>query len=70
VHNYLKVKGNTDLVRDASSGVILNLSSEYAEYEARVKANEAKNTELNTLRNEVEELKGLVMSLLEMNKGN
>ena len=69
---YLKVEGHTNLVRDTWSNGIVNTSvSEYQQYMARVKAREQQGDqirnavkEINTLKAELREIKGLIKELV------
>lgn len=69
---YLKVLGHNGLVRDTSSGAIINTNrTEYEEYMARVKeAEERENAisqhtiEINNMKNELQEIKSLILQLL------
>tara|TARA_B100001113_G_C21052460_1_gene597413 strand:+ start:805 stop:1026 length:222 start_codon:yes stop_codon:yes gene_type:complete len=70
--SYIKVKDNENLVRDSKSNCIINTNkSEYDEYLARRKSkqsekNKVENLErdLSTLRNELDEIKNLLRSLV------
>tara|TARA_B100000686_G_scaffold354004_1_gene462126 strand:+ start:2910 stop:3131 length:222 start_codon:yes stop_codon:yes gene_type:complete len=62
----IPVEGHTTLGRDPTSNAILN--SDDTQYEAYKKArleSKKKERELSTLRNEVEELKDLVHTLVQ-----
>ena len=69
---YLKVLGHNGLVRDTSSGAIINTNrTEYEEYMARVReAEERENAisqhtiEINNMKNELQEIKSLILQLL------
>ena len=69
---YLKVEGHTSLVRDVYSNGIVNTNiSEYQQYMARVKAREQQGDqirnavkEINTLKAELREIKGLIKELV------
>lgn len=73
MHNVLKVEGSTSLVRDTNSGAILNIDKdEYNLYLARKRTLreqaakiEQQNSEINSLRNEMSELKTLLKQLIE-----
>ena len=73
--SYIKVKDNENLVRDSKSNCIINTNkSEYDEYLARRKSkqnekNKVENLErdLSTLRNELDEIKNLLRSLVNGN---
>ena len=70
--NYQKVKDNSDLVRDPSTGSILNTNS--LDYEKYVAQRKAKNQEhqktenierdISTLRQELDEIKSLLRELV------
>ena len=70
--DYYKVKDNSDLVRDPSTGAILNTNSlDYDKYVAQRDAKnvEHKNTEnieidFSTLRRELDEIKSLLRELV------
>ena len=70
--SYIKVKDNENFVRDSKSNCIINTNkSEYDEYLARRKSkqsekNKVENLErdLSTLRNELDEIKNLLRSLV------
>jgi hypothetical protein len=69
---FLKVVGHDGLVRDTSSGAIINTNrTEYEEYMARRKqAEERENAisqhtnEINNLKNELQEIKSLILQVL------
>ena len=70
--NYHKVKDNSDLVRDPSTGAILNTNS--LDYDKYVAQRDAKNVEhkktenierdISTLRRELDEIKSLLRELV------
>ena len=70
--DYLKVLGHNGLVRDTSSGAIINTNkTEYEEYMARMKeAEERENAisqhtvEINNIKNELQDIKSLILQLL------
>lgn len=72
---YLKVQGHNGLVRDTSSGAIINTNrTEYEEYMQRVRlAQEKENllsqhtVEINNIKNELHDIKHLLLQLV--NKG-
>ena len=72
---YLKVQGHNGLVRDTSSGAIINTNkSEYEEYMERVRLAEEKDSllsqhtaEINNIKNELQDIKTLLLQLV--NKG-
>jgi len=69
---FLKVVGHNGLVRDTSSGAIINTNkTEYEEYMARMKeAEERENAisqhtvEINNIKNELQDIKSLILQLL------
>lgn len=73
MHNYLKVKGYDGLVRDVSTGAIVNTNT--AEYNRYIKQKNAaleqrneilqQKEEINNIRKEVSEIKDLLTRLLE-----
>ena len=70
--NYLKVEGHTHLVREMSSNGIVNTNvSEYETYMRRIKSREQHGDqirnavkEINTLKAELREIKGLIKELV------
>lgn len=61
-----KVKGENNMVRDSLSKAILFTDSEETRaYEVRKKQLQSKNSEINTLKQEVAELRKLVLELIE-----
>jgi hypothetical protein len=70
--NYLKVQGHNGLVRDISSGAIINTNrTEYEEYMERVRLAEQKDQlisqhtdEINNMKNELREIKDLLIKLV------
>ena len=69
---FLKVIGHDGLVRDTSSGAIINTNkTEYEEYKARMReAEERENAisqhtiEINNMKNELQEIKSLILQVL------
>ena len=69
---YLKVEGHTNLVRETSSHAIVNAdASGYSVYMKRVRAREQQGDqirnavkEINTLKKELREIKGLIKELV------
>ena len=72
MNDFLKVLGHNGLVRDTSSGAIINTNkTEYDEYMARVReAEERENAisqhtiEINNIKNELQDIKSLILQLL------
>lgn len=70
---YLKVEGHNGLVRDTSTGAIINTNrTEYEEYMARKKLAEQREVEIskhsediNILKNEMQEIKSMILQLLQ-----
>jgi hypothetical protein len=70
--NYLKVQGHNGLVRDISSGAIINTNrTEYEEYMERVRLADEKDQlisqhtdEINNMKNELREIKDLLIKLV------
>lgn len=73
--DYLKVLGHDGLVRDSSSGAIVNTNrAEYEQYmETKRRLDERENkisqhsNEINNIKTELQEIKGLILQLI--NKG-
>jgi hypothetical protein len=69
--NYIKVEGHSSLVRDQTTKAILNLNmSDYENYmlTKRIKEDEDRRvdnieTEMNIIRNDLEEIKNLLRNL-------
>ena len=63
---YSRVEGHVDLVRDESSSAIINTNVE--QYKLVMKRREvmkAQRSEINTLKQEVTEIKGLLKDIIE-----
>jgi len=75
VHNYLKVEGSSNLIRDAKSNAILNTdSSSYQDYMANAKKRKMEQDdirnavrEINSLKCEMYEIKSMLLKLLDRN---
>ena len=73
--NYIKVKDNEHLIRDANSNCIVNNNkAEYEEYLTRSKLKKSEKSkvenierDISTLRNEITEIKDLLRSLVNGN---
>lgn len=64
--NFIKVEGHTDLVRDKETGAILNINSSEAEKaRERKRIRKTKDKEFEDLKNEVSEIKELLLQLVE-----
>ena len=63
---YIKVDGEAGFVRDASTGAILNINkNEIAAARERKRQRKLKEQELQDLKNEVSEIKELLVKLIE-----
>ena len=63
---YMKVKDQPGLVRDLNSGAILNINTEEIERaRERKKLRKQKDQEFEDLKNEVSEIKELLLKLVE-----
>jgi len=63
---YMKVKDQPGLVRDLNSGAILNINTEEIERaRERKKLRKEKEQEFEDLKNEVSEIKELLLKLVE-----
>lgn len=70
--DYLKVLGHESLVRDTSTGAILNTNkTEYEEYLARQRKAEEKEAtiqqhseDINSIKNDMQEIKSLIFKIL------
>lgn len=69
--NYIPVEGNRDLVRDPSSGAILNINKKayFRAVQAKQKRN-AETSEYETLKTDVAELKNMLAQLLDKVNGS
>jgi uncharacterized protein YeeX (DUF496 family) len=76
MNQFLKVEGHAGLVRDMSTGAILNKNrTEYEEYLERIKQAELKDAEIsqhtqeiNNIKNELSDIKQLLKQLVSINK--
>lgn len=63
---YLKVEGNSNLVRDTSTGAILNINKdEISAARKRKLERRQKEQEIVDLKNEVSEIKNMLNKLIE-----
>ena len=62
---YIKVKGHDGLVRDETTGAILNHSSSAIEARRKQKQLSSALDDINTLKNEVSEIKSLLRELIK-----
>tara|TARA_B100000676_G_C17290191_1_gene442017 strand:- start:20 stop:232 length:213 start_codon:yes stop_codon:yes gene_type:complete len=63
---YSKVEGHMDLIRDESSSAIINTNVEqYRLVMKRREVMKAQRSEINTLKQEVTEIKGLLKDIIE-----
>ncbi len=73
MEKFLKVEGHNGLVRDMSTGAIINTNrTEYDEYMARKRQAEQREMEIskhsediNILKNEMQEIKSMILQLLQ-----
>ena len=66
--NKVKVEGHSNLYRDTQSGAVIN--SNRSEYEQYMKAKQNRNgmrNEINTLKQELDEIKQLLKKLTNVN---
>ena len=62
----IKVKENNDLVKDTRSGAVLNTNTNaYTASKRRRLYNQQREDDINSIREELAELKGMLRSLLE-----
>ena len=63
---YSKVEGHADLIRDETSSAIINTNVEqYRLVMKRREVMKAQRSEINTLKKEVTEIKGLLKDIIE-----
>lgn len=75
---YMKVEGNPNLVRDKVSGAILNINSNEIKQAQRRKKlwqeekekTETLTSEVDSLKQDVKEMKDLLRQILEVSNGN
>jgi hypothetical protein len=73
MQHFLKVEGHNGLVRDMSTGAIINTNkSEYEEYMARKRMAEQREAEIskhsediNILKNELQDIKSMLLEILQ-----
>ena len=64
----IKVEGHSQLYRDQKTGAIVNHNStEYQNRLRKIKSTETQKEDLNKMREDIDELKGLLRQLLEKN---
>ena len=62
----IKVKGHSHLYRDETTGAIINYDNdEYSSRLKKIKSIETQKEDLNKMREDIDELKGLLKQLLE-----
>lgn len=62
----IKVEENNDLVKDTTSGAVLNTNtSAYTASKRRRLYNQQRENDINSIKEELAELKGMLRSLLE-----
>jgi len=71
MNKYVKVENNSSLVRDKASGAIVNINSEEISRakKRKYKASQERK-EIESLRDEVKEMKHLLMKVLEEKNGD
>ena len=63
---YIKVDGHSNLVRDKSSGAIININStDFEKARLAKQAKKRQEQELQDLKHEVSEIKSLLLKLIE-----
>jgi hypothetical protein len=68
---YLKVEGNSNLVRDTSTGAILNINKdEISAARKRKLERKQKEQEFENLKNDVTEMKSMLQKLIEGKDGS
>jgi len=68
---YLKVEGNSNLVRDTSTGAILNINKdEISAARKRKLERKQKEQEFENLKNDVTEIKSMLQKLIEGKDGS
>ena len=68
---YLKVEGNNSLVRDTSTGAILNINKDEISAARRRKLErKQKEKEFEDLKNDVTEMKSMLQKLMEGKDGS
>ena len=78
MREFLKVEGHASLVRDTDTGAIINNNkTEYEEYLQRKRQAEARDNEIsqhtediNNIKNELKDIKGLLLQLLSTNRND
>ena len=64
--NFIKVKGETNLVRDNNSGAILNVNHSELENARKRKAlRRQQNEDINNLKKEVSDIKNMLTQIIE-----
>ena len=65
-NNHIKVKGETNLVRDNNSGAILNVNRSEIETARKRKAlSRQQNEDINNLKREVSDIKNMLTQIIE-----
>ena len=65
-NNHVKVKGETNLVRDNDSGAILNINHSELENARKRKAlRRQQNEDINNLKKEVSDIKNMLTQIIE-----
>jgi hypothetical protein len=71
MQKYIMVEGSDSFARDMETGAIININSSEIETARKAKQNRIqKKQEFENLKNEVSEIKELLVQLLEKQNGN
>jgi|TARA_S200002703_G_scaffold32573_1_gene28391 uncharacterized protein (DUF362 family) len=71
MQKYVMVEGSDSFARDVETGAIININSSEIETARKAKQNRIqKKQEFENLKNEVSEIKELLVQLLEKQNGN
>ena len=71
MQKYIMVEGSDSFARDVETGAIININSSEIETARKAKQNRIqKKQEFENLKNEVSEIKELLVQLLEKQNGN
>jgi len=66
MHNFVSIDNQPDLIRDISNhAIITNSSHKISEYNARKKAMSEKENEIQSLKNDMEEIKKMLQVLMQ-----
>lgn len=65
--NLIPVEGHSNLFRDPSSGAIINITKSKGKNRAFAEANKRRDADIQTLKDEMSEIKSLLVQFLERN---